>query len=135
MWERISEIVRKEVLQSMRETKTRMTLFLPPLNRAGHGFAVQCGLVETDWYASPVNLVLGKPAEPVHVEAGDTVAQAILVPRQLRRPSLETAADHSRISRDALKSLAEWDRQHEAEHSAYKILARSRHGRMEGDAS
>src|SRR5260221_9435916 len=31
MWERISEIVRKEVLQSMRETKTRLTLFLPPL--------------------------------------------------------------------------------------------------------
>src|SRR3954471_7502524 len=31
MWERIWEIVRKEVLQSMRETKTRMSLFLPPL--------------------------------------------------------------------------------------------------------
>src|SRR5215212_6503756 len=31
MWERIGEIVRKEVLQSMRETKTRLTLFLPPL--------------------------------------------------------------------------------------------------------
>jgi ABC-2 type transport system permease protein len=31
MWERIWEIVRKEVLQSMRETKTRMSLFLPPV--------------------------------------------------------------------------------------------------------
>ena len=31
MWERIGEIIRKEVLQSMRETKTRLTLFLPPL--------------------------------------------------------------------------------------------------------
>jgi ABC-2 type transport system permease protein len=31
MLERIREIVRKEVLQSMRETKTRLTLFLPPL--------------------------------------------------------------------------------------------------------
>jgi len=31
MWERIGEIVRKEVLESMRENKTRLSLFLPPL--------------------------------------------------------------------------------------------------------
>jgi hypothetical protein len=107
------------------------TLFLPPLNRSTHGLEVQCGLVETDWYASPVNLVLGKPAGSVHVRAGDPVAHALLIPRDLRRPALEITADHARISRDARKGLAEWDTQHAEDRSAYKILARSRHGRVE----
>jgi len=31
MWERIWEIIRKEALQSLREKKMRLTLFLPPL--------------------------------------------------------------------------------------------------------
>src|SRR5215813_9482120 len=37
------------------------TLFLPLLNRRGPALDIHCGLVETDWYASPVNLVLGLP--------------------------------------------------------------------------
>jgi hypothetical protein len=36
------------------------TLFLPLINRAGRGTEVQCGLVETDWYASSANLILSK---------------------------------------------------------------------------
>jgi hypothetical protein len=111
------------------------TLFLPPLNRPAHGLCVQCGLVETDWYTSPVNLVLGKTAGSVHVQAGDPVAQAILIPRILRRPVLEIAAEHARITRDARKGLAEWDKQHAADRSAYKVLARSRHGRVEAEWS
>ncbi len=48
MWERISEIVRKEVLQSMRETKTRLTLFLPPLIQLIiFGYAVNLDLAHT----------------------------------------------------------------------------------------
>jgi hypothetical protein len=111
------------------------TLFLPPLNRPAHGLGVQCGLVETDWYASPVNLVLGKPAGSVHVNTGDTVAQAILIPRNLRRPEFEVTAEHARVSRDTRKGLAEWDKQHAEDPHAYKVLARSRHGRVEGEPS
>lgn len=107
------------------------SLFLPLLNRPAHGLAVQCGLVETDWYENPVNLILRAPLTPVHCHAGDPIAQAVPIPRDLRRPSLEVAASHSRLTREARKGLAEWYRQHQADRSAYKVLARSRHGRME----
>ena len=110
-------------------------LFLPPLNRPARGFGVACGLVETDWYASPVNLVLGKPSGSVHVAAGDPLAQAILVPRSLRRSTLDVADISSQIHDDALGELAGWDRQLAENRSAYKMLARSRHGRIESEAS
>lgn len=107
------------------------TLFLPLLNRPAHGLGVQSGLVETDWYASPVNLILSKPTGSIHVRAGDLLAHAILVARGLRRPSVEIAQAHARLSRDARKGLAEWDLQHARDRNAYKRLARSRHGRVE----
>jgi hypothetical protein len=110
-------------------------LFLPPLNRSALGFGVACGLVETDWYASPVNLVLGKPPGSVHIAAGDTLAQAILVPRDLRRSTLDVAEIPSQTYEDALTGLAGWDRQLAENRSAYKMLARCRHGRIEGEAS
>jgi hypothetical protein len=110
------------------------TLFLPLLNRPGLRPEALSGLVETDWYASPVNLVLRKTAGACHVRAGDPVAQAAFIPRDLRRPSVEVAASHSRIAREARKGLAEWDRQHAASDNAYKILARSRHGRIENES-
>jgi hypothetical protein len=111
------------------------TLFLPLLNRSahGHGLGVQSGLVETDWYASPINLILRKPTGSIHVRPGDLVAHAILVERTLRRPSVEVAPAHARLSRDARKGLAEWDRQHAKDRNAYKRLARSRHGRIESE--
>lgn len=109
-------------------------LFLPPLNRPARGFGVACGLVETDWYASPVNLVLGKPSGSVHVAAGDPLAQAILVPRSLRRSTLDVAESPSQIHHDALRELGGWDRQLDENRGAYKMLARSRHGRIEGEA-
>ena len=107
-------------------------LFLPLLNRSAQGLEVQSGLVETDWYASPVNLVLRKPPAPasVHVAAGDFVAHAILVPRHLRRAALEVLPAHARLSREVRKAVAEWDQQHAEDRSAYKLLARSRHGRL-----
>lgn len=107
------------------------TLFGPLLNRECKGVSVLSGLVETDWYASPVNLILRKPAGPVHFQAGEPVGQAILVPRECRRPSVEVATEHARLTRETRKGLAEWDRQHAENQSAYKILARSREGRIE----
>jgi hypothetical protein len=111
------------------------TLFLPLLNRASNGLGVQSGLVETDWYASPVNLILRKPGGSIHVRPGDLMAQAILVARGLRRPAVDVAAAHARLSRDARKGLADWDHQHARDRNAYKRLARSRHGRVEPEPS
>ena len=107
------------------------TLFVPLLNRSAHGLDVLCGLVETDWYPSPVNMILRKPLGAVHVQAGDLLAHAIFIPRELRRPTLKVAQWHTRLSRDARKGLAEWDKRHHENRSAYKVLARSRHGRVD----
>ena len=106
------------------------TLFLPLLNRPGNGVEAKCGLVETDWYASPVNLALGLPPGPVHVAIGTPMAQALLVPRGFRRPELEIQAEGSQLNVTARKNLAEWDRQHAENRSVYKVLARSAHGRF-----
>ena len=106
------------------------TLFLPLLNRTAPGFEVQCGLVETDWYASPVNLALHLPPGPLHVAAGDPLAQAVFVPRALRRLVLEFASEHTQLSLDARKRLADWDQRHTEDRSAYKVLARSAHGKI-----
>lgn len=107
------------------------TLFQPLLNRAGQSLEVQSGLVETDWYANPVNLILRKPAVPVHYRQGQEVAHAILISRNLRRPSLEVTASHSRLARDTREALSTWYEQHAQDRSAYKVLARSRHGRID----
>jgi len=107
------------------------TLFGPLINRAAKGLEVVSGLVETDWYASPVNLVIRTPSASVHVQAGEPLAHAVLIARQLRRPSLEISPDHSRLTRDAHKGLAEWEEQHASDHQAYKRLARSHHGRID----
>lgn len=106
------------------------TLFLPLLNRTGPGLDVLSGLVETDWYANPVNLILRKPRNSAHVNAGDPVAQAVLVAREMRKPVLDVVADHARLSRDTRRGYAEWCHHHAADRSAYKILARSHHGRI-----
>jgi hypothetical protein len=107
------------------------TLFLPLVNRTAQALEVQSGLVETDWYSGPVNMILRKPATPVHFRQGELVAQAILISRNLRRPSVEAAASHSRLARYTRQGLATWYDQHAKERSAYKMLARSRHGRIE----
>ncbi len=106
------------------------TLFMPLVNRQPR-VEVLCGLVETDWYSSPVNLILRRPSGSVHFGPGDPVAQAILVPRELRKPALEIAQSHARVTREARKDLVEWDKQHAADRGVYKVLARSRHGRVD----
>jgi hypothetical protein len=88
--------------------------------------------VETEWYGSPVNLVLGKPSGSVHVAIGDSIAQVILIPRDLRRSTLEVAAEHSQVHVSARVELAKWQQELTENRSAYKLLARSRHGRIEG---
>jgi hypothetical protein len=69
------------------------------------------------------------------VAIGDPIAQAILVPRTLRRPALECAAEHDPASLAARERLDEWDRWHAEDRSAYKRLARSAHGRTETQLS
>ena len=111
------------------------TLFLPAVNRPLPGFTVLCGLVETDWYANPVNLVVRKlPGEySLHVSAGDPIAQAILLMRAQRRSGLKVIASHARAARGFRRALAEWYRQRADNRAAYKTLARSHHGRISSE--
>jgi hypothetical protein len=107
-------------------------LFLPAINRPMPPLTVLSGLVETDWYANPVNLVMRKPPVKyaIHVAVGDPVAQVIFVKRSDRRPALKVIASHARGARDLRTALAEWYEHRAQERSAYKILARSHHGRV-----
>jgi hypothetical protein len=102
------------------------TLFTPLVNRASPaGVGLLAGLVETHWYANPVNLVARVGDWPIHVAEGDDIAQAILIARNQRRPEAQVAASHSRAARDAVKAWREWHAHHARNRSAYKVLARS----------
>lgn len=107
-------------------------LFLPALNRASMGLELLAGLVEADWYANPVNLVLRCPpvGQAVHLATGDPIAQVIFLPRSHRRPLLKVLPAHARRVRELRAELAKWYEQHAADRSAYKKLARSQHGRI-----
>ncbi len=109
------------------------TLFLSVINRPTLPLTVLSGLVETDWYANPVNLVMRKPPDTyaIHVAVGDPVAQALFVQRSDRRPTMKVIASHARVARDFRTALEEWYEHHAQERSAYKILARSHHGRVQ----
>lgn len=108
------------------------TLFLPAINRSAQGLTILTGLVETDWYANPVNMICRKPpaGSSLHVAAGDHIAQAIFVSRSQRRPTLKILASHARLARDIRAELVEWYRVHAEDRSAYKKIARSQHGRV-----
>jgi hypothetical protein len=112
-------------------------LFLPPINRIAYGLTVLSGVVETDWYATPVNLVLRKPppGQFVHVTVGDLIAQVVFVSRSQRRPTLKVIASHARAARDFRSALGEWSQQHTEDRSAYKKLARSHQGQVAADPS
>lgn len=107
------------------------TLFLPLLNKTAPGVEVQSGLVETDWYANPVNMILRQAAAPVHFRAGEEIAQAISISRQQRHPEVLVATSHSRLTRETQKAFLEWHVHRAKDRSAYKILARSHHGRID----
>ncbi len=113
------------------------TLFLPGINRPNQALNVLIGLVETDWYAHPVNMVCRKPpaGESIHIVAGDIVAQAIFVSRSHRRPSLKILASHARLARDLRSELVEWYKSHDRDRSAYKKIARSQHGQVTKEKS
>lgn len=108
-------------------------LFTPLVNRPRvDGLGVVSGLVECDWYTNPVNLVLQLPSAPqsVHIRAGEIIAQAVLIDSSLRRPDIEILEGHRRESRNVFKGVSEWRDQHERDRSAYKRLAKSRHGQL-----
>lgn len=111
-------------------------LFLPPVNRArADGLTTLSGVVETGWYAAPVNLVFALPPAPggVHVAPGEAIAQAIPLPRAVREARLETPEPHRREVREILSAVPEWHARHDADRSAYKRLARSRAGAATAD--
>lgn len=109
-------------------------LFCAPLNRTrGDGLGVVAGLVECDWYADAVNLVLQLPARPdeaVHVAAGEIVAQAVPIPASFRQPLLERVESHRRETRALHEALRDWRGLHKQDRASYKRLSRSRHGRL-----
>lgn len=108
-------------------------LFLAPLNRPRpDGLTLVAGLVESDWYPNPVNLVLTLPPTPgaVHVAAGETIAQAVPVPAALRESRLDSLEPHRREALNLLDDMRGWREAHDRDRSAYKRLSRSRHGRL-----
>ena len=104
-----------------------LTLFLPPINRDLGGLTPLCGIVETDWYASPINLVLRKPADrySIHVSAGDPIAQAVFVHRQFCSPTLQVIHQSDANAESFALSLENWRRHKADDRSAYKRLSRS----------
>jgi hypothetical protein len=108
-------------------------LFTAPLNRPRtDGLGLVAGLVETDWYASPVNLVLTLPPAPqaVHVCAGEIIAQAVPVAASLRAPAAVVFEAHRREAGEILTGMGAWRDAHDRDRAAYKRLSRSRHGRL-----
>ncbi len=99
-------------------------LFLPMLNRPGP--EVLAGLVETDWYATPVNLVLRRPrfGTSLHVAAGDPLAQLCVIERSNRRPVVKVVPSHARLARELRTQLSAWDQRHATDRSAYKRMVR-----------
>lgn len=102
-------------------------LFLSPINRPrADGLRVVAGVVETAWYANPVNLVVEIPPPPaaVHVQAGDQMAQAVLVPSRASTPSVKVL-DEGRFARAQLDAIRTWRAVHARHRNAYKRLTRS----------
>ena len=114
------------------------SVFSAPINRsAGRGAPLQVltGLVETDWYAHPVNLVLRKPAAgSLRVQAGDIVAQVHFVHREARRAEVQVLQPRSAEAAVLHAELLRWFVDHARDRSAYRRLARSHQGRIEGPA-
>ena len=107
------------------------TLFTRPLNRPAP-LALLDGLVETDWYAHPVNLVVNRPASgALHVRRGEVIAQLMFIERRLRRCELEVLQGQEPEARQMHEDLRQWFFDHAADRSTYRRQARSRQGRME----
>lgn len=105
--------------------------FGPPINRAAP-LDLLTALVETDWYAHPVNLVVRRPAHgDLHVRRGDTIAQVFFVDRDARRSNLQVLEHGDPQAQAMREELRQWFLAHHADRSTYRKLARSRQGRVE----
>ncbi len=107
-------------------------LFVPPLNRPrGDGFSILSGLVEASWYHNPVNLVgvIPSVSAPIHLAAGEPLAQVILVGSEMRNVAVDTIESHRRDHRECLDDISSWHRLHTSDRSAYRRLSRSDQGR------
>lgn len=100
-------------------------LLLPPVNRQHPGLTPFFAVVETQWYANPVNLVFRKPDGSVHILAGDAIAQAVFVPRFCRRPSLQVVNPDSHLANHMAHAMRQWQAGKLEDRSAYKRLSRS----------
>ncbi len=105
--------------------------FGTPINRAAP-LDLLTALVETDWYAHPVNLVVRRPAQgALHVRRGDVIAQVFFVDRDARRSHLQVL-DHGAPQAQAMREeLRQWFLAHHADRSTYRKQARSRQGRVD----
>ena len=115
---------------SWRTPEDLAVLFLEPINRPrADGLRVVAGLVETAWYANPVNLVVEIPPPPaaVHVRAGDHLAQAVLVPTGATSP-IVSVLDEGRFARAQLDAIRDWRLAHASHRNAYKRMSRPRLG-------
>ena len=113
-------------------------------NNRDISLTVLAGLVETDWYAHPVNLVIRKPKLGVlDIAAGDIVAQVVFIPRNGRHANVRVVQPDSSDMQMCCSpgrfggylkmlrgDLLMWYVSHTQDRSAYKRLARSYHGRI-----
>jgi hypothetical protein len=100
-------------------------LLLSPVNRPKCALTPYFAIVETQWYANPVNLVFHKPKGSVHISAGDTLAQAVFVPRYCRRPTLQVVDPQSHLAVQMIYAMRQWQECKSEDRSAYKRLSRS----------
>ncbi len=107
-------------------------LFLPAINRVSSEFTIQAGLVECDWYANSVNLVLRQPPSRTsfHIVRGEPIAQVVFINRAYRSPSLKVLPEHTKKNRILLREQKEFFREYSKNRSIYKKLARSRDGEV-----
>lgn len=106
------------------------TFFGPPINRAAP-LDVLVGLVETDWYAHPVNLVIRRPAQgALHIQRGAIIAQAHCVQREARRIEPELISRDSEQAVQLREELRHWFAAHQADRSTYRRQARSQQGHI-----
>lgn len=117
------ELFRLQLPYVLRTPPGMDSLLLPPLHRPGP-LAVAPRLVETDWYAGPLELILRRPAGSVHVAAGDVVAQLVLLYREARQAALRVLAAGSAAARALQDDVVRWQVQHGGDRSAYERLAR-----------
>jgi hypothetical protein len=106
------------------------SLFGPPLNRPAP-LQLLTGLVETDWYAHPVNLVVQRPAQgALHIRRGEVIAQLHFVQRESRRAEPQVLQRDSAQATQLREELRQWFAAHQADRSTYRRQARSQQGRV-----